>query len=570
MSSQSGCQTLAYDSHGQIWVRIAGDVSIYRLNPHTNADTLIEKDAGNFTQSAFSKEIICLTHHDGIKIWSSGGQLIETYNHPKLNVYIDYAYHHQITTDSKGRIWLGAHNGLISFERGANWQNTIRQWTTENGLPSNTIYDMAGDPRGGAWVIAEGGLVYVDTIGQLTIYNFNRNVLPDWKNVGIQIDAKGEAFIKADLNYYYQFHTDQIRPLSIAATQIAFNDFRLFGKPISLEKDINYLSEISLNHNQNTFSVVFGAVGCLESEALRYSYRLVGLDTNWIDNGNNRYVAFSNLEPRAYELQVRVSAVFGQWSDEYKSLKINIQPAIWQTLSFKIIAWAAFIGLLILGVRLYVRQQIRTERRRQEAIERERERIFDEIHDELGSYLTRIKYKADNIVNDFVTMNLTTLHTAVTNLSNITIDALERMNDIIQEIRAPDDSLHNFTADLRAWVIGVCNDAHINCRCAIPPLEDKLLIGMVRHNLLLTVKQALRNTTQHASASAVIISIQCKDNLEIIIQDNGKGFNPATVKNQSSGLRSMHKRMNKIGGTIEIQSTIGVGTTIRLSVPIHT
>ena len=93
---------------------------------------------------------------------------------------------------------------------------------------------------------------------------------------------------------------------------------------------------------------------------------------------------------------------------------------------------------------------------------------------------------------------------------------------------------------------------------------------MVRHNLLLTVKQALRNTTQHASASTVIISIQCKDNLEIIIQDNGKGFNPATVKNQSSGLRSMHKRMNKIGGTIDIQSTIGVGTTIRLSVPIHT
>jgi signal transduction histidine kinase len=297
----------------------------------------------------------------------------------------------------------------------------------------------------------------------------------------------------------------------------------------------------------------------------------MGLDTNWIDNGSNRYVAFSNLEPRPYELQVRVSAVIGQWSNEYKTLKITIQPAFWQTLAFKIMAWSLFIGLLIFGVRLYVRQQIRTERGRQEAVRRERERIFDEIHDELGAYLARIKYMADNLVQSTAIIKTLSIHKAVTQLSNTAIDALERMNDIIREISAPDDSLRNFTADLRAWMLDFCRDTQLDCHCDITGAQnnDTQLIGMVRHNLFLVVKQALRNTVQHAAAQSVTTTVEWNGHLEIIIQDNGKGFDPSVVKPESSGLRSMHKRMKKIGGTIDVQSRLDFGTTIRLSVPIQ-
>ncbi|WP_141683990.1 PAS domain-containing protein [Rhizobium sp. AC44/96] len=84
-------------------------------------------------------------------------------------------------------------------------------------------------------------------------------------------------------------------------------------------------------------------------------------------------------------------------------------------------------------------------------------------------------------------------------------------------------------------------------------------------------QEALRNVGRHADASRVRVSLVRKgDKLNLTIQDNGKGYNSLAVTGKASlGLASMRQRARLVGGTIEIESATGTGTTVFASVPLQ-
>jgi signal transduction histidine kinase len=90
----------------------------------------------------------------------------------------------------------------------------------------------------------------------------------------------------------------------------------------------------------------------------------------------------------------------------------------------------------------------------------------------------------------------------------------------------------------------------------------------VRHNIFLIVKEALTNALKHAAASKVRVKAKVSaDILEILVQDDGNGFNPASpLEDKHNGLGNMRRRAEAIGGRLELQSAPGTGTTVRLVV----
>ncbi|TIV06261.1 MAG: histidine kinase, partial [Mesorhizobium sp.] len=89
--------------------------------------------------------------------------------------------------------------------------------------------------------------------------------------------------------------------------------------------------------------------------------------------------------------------------------------------------------------------------------------------------------------------------------------------------------------------------------------------------LFRVAQEALRNVSRHASASQVRVSLLRKgDELNLTIQDNGKGYDPrALSKKASLGLASMRQRVDLVSGSIEINSGKGSGTTVLVSVPLR-
>jgi len=91
----------------------------------------------------------------------------------------------------------------------------------------------------------------------------------------------------------------------------------------------------------------------------------------------------------------------------------------------------------------------------------------------------------------------------------------------------------------------------------------------LRHNVVLAYKEALNNALKHAQASAVRIEVSFDTEVcRIQISDNGTGFDPAAARAEGTGLRNMRRRMEEIGGTFELQTQPGHGTTVQLVFPL--
>jgi signal transduction histidine kinase len=87
----------------------------------------------------------------------------------------------------------------------------------------------------------------------------------------------------------------------------------------------------------------------------------------------------------------------------------------------------------------------------------------------------------------------------------------------------------------------------------------------VRHNLFLVVKEAINNTVKHAEATELRLRIAAnEERLEIILEDNGRGFEQAPAAEGADGLRNMRQRMTDIGGQCWIQGRPGAGAKVSL------
>src|SRR5262249_10916773 len=110
----------------------------------------------------------------------------------------------------------------------------------------------------------------------------------------------------------------------------------------------------------------------------------------------------------------------------------------------------------------------------------------------------------------------------------------------------------------------------IACRLKVPiTFPPVILDGQVRHELLMAVKESFNNIVRHAAATEVVFRMAAEDGvLEIVIADNGCGFDRAAGK-AGHGLKNLSARLIKLGGSGEVESTPGRGTTVKIRLPLN-
>ena len=105
----------------------------------------------------------------------------------------------------------------------------------------------------------------------------------------------------------------------------------------------------------------------------------------------------------------------------------------------------------------------------------------------------------------------------------------------------------------------------LNVPLVLPPVS---LTTEIRHNLLMATREAFQNVVAHASASEARLTLQLNDDgLHISVADNGRGFEPERKPSRGNGLNNMRRRLQSIGGRLEIRSGAGQGTTVQMFVP---
>lgn len=205
------------------------------------------------------------------------------------------------------------------------------------------------------------------------------------------------------------------------------------------------------------------------------------------------------------------------------------------------------------------------------AVLEERDRLGRELHDDLAQALGYIKLKS-SIVDDLVQRGeIEQSRAGILELKQVASQAYTNVREAIFSLRTIVSSelglvpvLQDYLAEYKSHY-GL--DASLLVDSDFPTtLSTEVMIQVIR-----VIQEALTNARKHAQASQVRVRFERMDGTgRIIVQDNGRGFDPNTPREnggQHCGLGIMRERMQGVGGTLDIDTTLGKGTRIIMNLP---
>ncbi|MBE7172280.1 MAG: histidine kinase [Williamsia sp.] len=378
--------------------------SVFKYLPETDAFQRIEEvEPGLF--------ISCMLEDKQGTIWAGthdgGVYYFNPVTREKGHFKNDPANKNSLTTntinalyeDSFQDLWFATEGGgLCRFNQA---RNLFTRYTTRNGLPSNFVFKVLEDSKQNLWATTSKGLVKLELRNQATtVYTKANGLLNDQFNYNSGYkDASGKMYfgsVKGMITFKPDdfFQPRFTPPVYITGFQVHNNELEIGKEGASgLQQSIVNTNQITLPYNQSSFSIDFAAISFVSPEMTRYSYRMSGLDKDWINLKSNRKVYFTNLEPGTYQFRLKIFAN-GRWNQNEKILTIRILPPFWATGWAYLIYIVLGVSLLYYGVRTYHRMVIN---KKEKDIYEAKIEFFTNIAHEIKTPLTLIKGPVENL-----------------------------------------------------------------------------------------------------------------------------------------------------------------------------
>jgi signal transduction histidine kinase len=291
--------------------------------------------------------------------------------------------------------------------------------------------------------------------------------------------------------------------------------------------------------------------------------KLEGYDADWVDAATRRSAFYGSLPPGDYTFRVRARNSDGVWNETGASVAIVQLPYFYQTTWF---AWLLAAGVAAVGWGLYRwsnrRLRLKLERlERERAMDNERRRIAQDLHDDLGASLTEIGLFADatrRTAPPAEQANLDHLGQRVRTLVG-SLDA------IVWAVNPANDSLDHLVVYVGELFQELFRPSAIRGRMDVAAGIPRLpLTAEERSDIFLTTKEAMNNILKHSGATEVWLRVRMEaERLQITLRDNGRGFDPATAMVAGgNGLANMRTRIARARGTLEWRTAPGEGTEI--------
>jgi len=195
----------------------------------------------------------------------------------------------------------------------------------------------------------------------------------------------------------------------------------------------------------------------------------------------------------------------------------------------------------------------------------EKKRISEELHDGILGQMLGIRLILSGLNNK-------TDSDSVLKRS----DLLKKLQQIEEEIRTishelsrtSQEKIHNFIVSIEELVQTIQESSQMKCHFEYDNIIDyDQLKGDIKINIYRIVQESLQNCIKHAKASKVDVRFESeKDCVKITITDNGVGFDQKKGK-RGIGLKNINSRLEKLNGTYDIQSKIGHGTKVIVTIP---
>jgi signal transduction histidine kinase len=545
--------------------------------------TMIQDRAGRFWVGTENEGLYCLQNGQCLHFGRKEGLASES-------VW-------SLCADDDGALWIGTCGGGLSC-----WRNgKLTTWTTKNGLVNDVICQILEDQKGNLWFGSYGGVFKINK-SDLAASTNNENLiecigydksdgLPSVECVG---GFQPSGYRSTDGRLWFP----TVKGFAIVNPEMVTKN--PLAPPVAIEsltvdKTVLWPGAGSMGSNASTDIVKippgrqrlefqYTALSLTAPKKVRFKYKLEGLESRWQDAGDHRSVEYSRILPGNYRFDVIACNNDGVWNETGASLAITVLPFFWQTKWFIALAVLVILGGVAGSVRYVVRQKL--QRRiayveRERAIEAERGRIANDIHDDLGSGLTEIVILSELAQNTEISSD--SVQADVRKITDKARALTQSLDEIVWAMNLQNDTLDSFVTYACNFAQDYLQLAKIRCRLVVPEkLPNVPLTADIRHNLFMVLKETLNNIVKHANALEVWIQIDIEsEKFTMSIRDNGVGFKVNAVSNGSAGvpngntnagkdgLANMRNRLKNIGGVLNLQSQVGRGTQVELTIPLR-
>jgi ligand-binding sensor domain-containing protein/two-component sensor histidine kinase len=460
--------------------------------------------------------------------------------------------------DSRGWLWIGLRNNGLSVCKDPSADVPhFANYTTADGLVSNNVWSITEDDFGRIYLGTGKGLDRLDpgsgriqhiTAGQKLVGDVLVYCMKD--NQGNIWAATTTGLLKLDP----RIDPDQGRtpPIYLTKLQVA-------GAQLPMpEAGAIVGAPLTLGPSGNNLLIEYVGLDFHSDRELKYQYKLEPADADWGPLTDQRSVNYASLAPGKYRFMVRAVSQQGIISPEPAIIDFRVLPPIWRRWWF-VLASAVAVGLAAYGAHRYRVARL-------VELLAVRTRIASDLHDDIGSNLTKIA-----ILSEVAFQQLGPQSSAkgnpLTAIARISRESVASMSDIVWAIDPRKDSYNDLIRRMRQFAIDMLGAGDIDVRILVSGGAQPNRLGPdFRRQVFLVFKEAVNNAARHSGCSKVEVEIgMSRKSLTLRVQDNGRGFDPDRDY-EGQGLLSMRRRALALGGTVEF-TTGNQGTTVAMSVP---
>jgi len=319
----------------------------------------------------------------------------------------------------------------------------------------------------------------------------------------------------------------------------------------------NSLSEIKIPFDKNYLEIEFVSFDYKNPKKNKFAYYLAGYDSNYRIIHNKNSAVYMNLPEGEYVFNVKGSNSSGIWNEKEASVNIFVIPPFYK-------AWW-FITLSILFLSIVTLSILYMKVKSIISLERLRTNIAADLHDSIGTNLTEIIMLSD-IILDNLENGKEINKKSVRHITESSRSVMGNMSDIVWLIKSNENSTLKdlFTRISENFnTLFTISEIDFEITNYEQSSKIKLTIEKKRH-IYLVLKEFINNSVKHSECTNIFLEVNnVVNNFELIIRDNGKGFNLNNI-DEGNGLGNIRKRVKKNNAKQTLMSKEGHGTELTI------
>jgi len=524
---------MARDSNGDLWVATLAGLSRLsggKIANYTTANGL----SSNIVTALLPRTggtLLIGTEDHGWNLWD-GQRFSAQMRNPANPANLGGATIHAILDDGIGHLWFATGNGIARCDcagpgkmmPGAGCSHWL-EFGAADGLHSR---QTAANNHPSAWRSRDGTLWF----------------------------ATPKGLVEVDPAHF---------PVNTVPPPVALERFAVDDVPQTLLGSTNSV-RIPAGHVHFQFD--YAGLSFTAPQKVRYRFMLEGFDRGWTEAGPRRSAYYTNIPPGRYTFRVQAANNDGLWNTTGAAFAFELRPHFYQTAWFYALLLASIVGMVVLLLRLRLRQAEGEFR----AVLGERNRIAREIHDTLAQGYVGLSVQLE-VLAELLRKNKTEAAAKHLDLTRGFVrEGLADARQSIWALRSQDSGETTLPVRLRRMAEAE-GGRGLQARFSIfgayrsmPPDTER--------EFLRVAQEAIHNVKKHAGAKHLFVQLEYgRNEFALEVRDDGRGFatgeeaEPARERDGHYGLTGMKERAAAIGGTLEVASEPGVGTTVRLRAP---